>query len=83
MKKQVDIKHGALLKRYVEEVNICLRPSLEHESTTKSLHVTATAIFGFFFFINQFTKDHETQFFFLEDVINVVCDKRFFSNEKN
>jgi hypothetical protein len=83
MKKHSDTKHGALLKRYVEKVNICLRPSLEYESTIKCLHVNPTTIFGFFFFTNQFTKSNETQIVFLEDVINVVCDKRFFANENN
>jgi hypothetical protein len=83
MKKHSDTKHGALLKSYVEKVNICFGPSLEHESTTKHLHVNPTTIFGFFFFTNQFTKDQETQIVFLENVINVVRDKRFFANEKN
>jgi hypothetical protein len=48
MKKHVDMKHGALLKRYVEEVNNCPRPSFECEPTTKRFHVTTIAIFGYF-----------------------------------
>jgi hypothetical protein len=47
--KKVDIKHGALLMRYVEEVNICFRPSLEHESPAKCLHVTTIVILDFSF----------------------------------
>jgi hypothetical protein len=32
MKKHVDTKHGALLKRYVEKVNNCPRPSFQSVS---------------------------------------------------
>jgi hypothetical protein len=67
MKKHVDSEHGALLKRYVEEVNNCFKPSFQHELAIKRLHVTPIAIFRFFSSINQFTKYHETQIAFLED----------------
>jgi hypothetical protein len=50
--KNVDTKHGALLKRYVEEVNNHPRPSFECEPTTKHFHVTPIAIFGSFSFTN-------------------------------
>lgn len=54
MKKHVDMEHGALLKRYVEELNNHPKTSLEHELATKCPHVNPTVISRFFSFTNQF-----------------------------
>ncbi len=59
-KIHVDMEHGVLLKKYVEEVNNCPRPSLKHELIVKCLHVTPTTISRFFFSTSKFLKDHKT-----------------------
>jgi hypothetical protein len=72
MKKHVDMEHGALLKRYVEEVNNHPKPSLENESAIKCPHVNQLQFIDFFPFTNQFKKDDESQVVFLEDVMLYV-----------
>jgi len=64
MKKHVDMEHGALLKRYVEEVNNHPKPSLEHESATKCPHVNQLQFIDFFLLQTNFKKTTNPKLFF-------------------
>jgi len=77
MKKHVDIEHGALLKRYVEEVNNYFKPSLQHELAIKHPHFTPIAIFRFFFLYKPIYKRPWDPICFLGRW-KVICNKRFF-----
>ncbi len=71
MKKHADIEHGALLKRYVEKVTFVLGLHLNMNQPL-NVFMLPNCNFWIFLFTNEFTKDHETQIVFLENVISCM-----------
>jgi hypothetical protein len=84
MMKHVEQDHVVMFKRFGKEQQPHFQGFLffNRELTTKWENVLASSIFRYFFKFNPFLENHETQKWFLKDVMLFVI-KDFFATKGN